>query len=176
MKNKGTKITSFLLVGVLAIWLLIAFFPLGGETQVYNSDPEQKGQTYEPKFKDEGDLMFFNESDSLLVQIDIEIADNEQDIGYGLMYRKQMDDLNGMIFLMPIEEKQSFWMKNTFIPLDILFVNSEKRIVDISKNNQALDETPVESKEIAVSILELNAGFADKYGIKIGDRIDLQRN
>lgn len=176
MKNKGTKIGGFFLIGVLAVWLLISFFPMVGETQVYNSDPEQKGQTYEPKFKDEGDLMFFNESDSLLIQMDVEIADNEQDIGYGLMYRKQMDDLCGMIFLMPTEEKQSFWMKNTFIPLDIVFVNAEKKIVDISKNNQALDETPVESKELAVSILELNAGFTDKYGIKIGDRIDLVRN
>lgn len=176
MKGKGAKIGGFLLIGVLAIWLLISFFPIGGETLVYDSDPAVETQTYEPKFRDEGDLMFYNEADSLLVQIDVEIADNEQDIGYGLMYRKQMDELRGMMFLMPTEEKQSFWMKNTFIPLDIIFVNSKKKIVSISKNNQALNESPIESEEVAISILELNAGFADKYSLKIGDRIDYIRN
>lgn len=173
MKN---RVTALILSAALAIWLLIAFFPLGGETKVYNSDPEVKKQTYIPKFIHEGDLSFYNSRDSLLVEIELEIADNEEEIGYGLMYRKEMGEKQGMIFLMDVEEKQSFWMKNTFIPLDIIFVNSKKIVVGISKNNQALDETPVESENNALYILELNAGFTDKFGIEEGDRIDFQRN
>ncbi len=176
MTPKQKKGGIVFLVAIMLVWLLIALFPIGGETQVYNSDPTSTTQTYIPKFVDEGDLMFYNEADSLLVQIDLEIADNESDIGYGLMYRKEMDELKGMIFIMPVDEVQSFWMKNTFIPLDILFLDSENKIVDISKDNQALDESPIKSKEPALLILELNAGFADKYGIKVGQRIEYIRN
>lgn len=176
MKPKIKKGGIIVLLTIMLVWLLFSLFPIGGETKVYNSDPKTTTQTYIPKFVDEGDLMFYNESDSLLVQIDLEIADNEQDIGYGLMYRKEMDELRGMIFIMSMEEIQSFWMKNTFIPLDIIFIDSDKRIVDISKENKALDESEIKSKKAALLVLELNAGFTDKYGIKEGHRIEYSKN
>lgn len=170
------KSLIFIAIALFVGWLLVSFFPFGGETRVLDSDPSNSVNTYEPKFKDEGDLKFLNNKDSIIVQIDIEIADTEEDIGYGLMYRKEMAERCAMLFLMEEEKEQSFWMKNTFIPLDFVFVNKKNEIVDIAENNKALDETPVESKIPAQFILELNAGFVEKYGLKIGDKIAYTRN
>ena len=76
-----------------------------------------------------------------------------------------------MLFIFPHEEMQSFWMRNTFIPLDILFVNANYEIVTIHRDTETTSDQSYPSTEKAQYVVEVNAGYCDKYMIKEGDRI-----
>lgn len=101
-----------------------------------------------------------------------EIAAKPVDIQVGLMFRKEMPTDRGMLFEFPGPPRtQSFWMKNTLIPLDIIFIAADGRIVNIHRNAKPGDTTSLPSLEPVTGVLELNGGVADARGIKIGDRV-----
>jgi uncharacterized protein len=102
----------------------------------------------------------------------LEVADTEPARQTGLMNRKSMPDNHGMLFVFPDEQKRAFWMKNTLIPLDILFVSSSFHVVSI-KQMKPLDETSVPSNVPARYAIELNAGAAARAGAKVGDYISI---
>jgi len=116
------------------------------------------------------------QSDNSEILIEVEIADEFQEIIKGLMFRENLDWNNGMLFVYEREKKQSFWMKNTLIPLDMLFIDADFRIIDIKENVQPCIKEPCPnytSKMPAKYVLEVNAGFAMKNEIKIGDLVIL---
>jgi uncharacterized protein len=119
----------------------------------------------EPQFKKEGELTFLKNQQKLT----IEIADNEAETTQGLMYRRSMPDSCGMVFIMPDYEPQKFWMKNTYIPLDIIFLDESKKIVTIQANTTPFSEAGVESYDKAKFVLEVNAGYCKRKGIEKGD-------
>jgi uncharacterized membrane protein (UPF0127 family) len=128
-------------------------------------------------FKKEGDLKLLKaESDSLLVTLQIEIADNEYETQTGLMYRKSMEDNHAMLFIFEDEIRRSFYMKNTEFALDIIFINMDKEIVSIQKNAQPLDYTSLPSDAPTMYVLEVNAGLSDQWGIAPGDTIEWTTN
>lgn len=131
----------------------------------------KKKDTEEYMFKKEGELVISDSTGSPRTKIDIEIADTEFDRELGLMMRKTMEENQGMLFIFPDAEPQSFWMRNTFIPLDMVFIDSSKQIITIRKNTRPLSDTDYSSTGPAQYVLEVNAGFTDKYGIKEGDKI-----
>ncbi len=105
----------------------------------------------------------------------VELALTPSEWEKGLMFRKQIPDDYGMLFVFREEGYQWFWMKNTFVPLDIIWINREKKIVYIAENCKPCLEEPCPSygEEIPVLyVLELKAGSVKKYGIKKGDRVD----
>ncbi len=125
-----------------------------------------------PAFKKEGELIFLSkDKQQEIKQIAIEIADSDGERQQGLMYRTSMEEAQGMLFIFPILEPQSFWMKNTLISLDLLFVNEEKEIVTIQKYAQPKSESSLPSTKPAKYVVEVNAGFCDRYGIKEGDTV-----
>jgi uncharacterized membrane protein (UPF0127 family) len=83
-----------------------------------------------------------------------------------------MPESAGMLFIFPQEEVRSFWMKNTYIPLDIIFVDASREIVTIQSNTQPLSTEPVPSYKPAKYVIEVNAGFTSKHNIKEGDRVE----
>lgn len=101
-----------------------------------------------------------------------EVAADDDTRQLGLMHRKSMPDDRGMIFVFGYEEILRFWMKNTLIPLDIVYLNRDGKVVAI-RQMQPLDETGIGSKDPAQYAIELNAGQADKSGVKEGDIIRL---
>lgn len=102
----------------------------------------------------------------------LEVAKDAVDIQIGLMYRKHMPDDHGMIFLMGKPAKEvSFWMKNTLIPLDMLFVDDAGRIAHIHPNAIPQDLTAIPSRVPVVAVIELNGGMAAKRGISVGDKV-----
>ncbi len=107
------------------------------------------------------------------VPVTVEVADEAPEWERGLMFRKELPEMSGMIFLYFGEHPISMWMKNTYIPLDMLFFNKEGVIVHIAKNRQPLDETFIPSVKPVIGVLEVNGGFADKHQINIGDKINL---
>lgn len=108
------------------------------------------------------------------VPIKAEIADSEEERRLGLMNRTELADGKGMWFIFEDSSPRSFWMKNTLIPLDIIFFNSEKEVVKIIENMLPCKEDPCPSYSSvapAMYALELPAGFVQEYSIKPGDRI-----
>lgn len=102
----------------------------------------------------------------------VEIAKTSHQMEIGLKYRDSMPQDHGMIFVYPRDQVLSFWMQNTRIPLDILFVNSDQTLVSI-RSMKPFDETAVPSEEKARWAIELNAGMAAKLGLKKGDKISV---
>lgn len=106
-------------------------------------------------------------------KLEVEIADKQMDIKIGLMFRKSMPDDHGMFFQLGRDDPHTanFWMKETYIPLDIIFVAKDGRIVNIHRNAKPLDLTPIPSLEPVTGVIEVNAGIADALGIAVGDKV-----
>jgi uncharacterized membrane protein (UPF0127 family) len=103
------------------------------------------------------------------VPFDIELAQTASERARGLMYRESMPTDAGMLFVYEKPAPVSFWMKNTLIPLDMIFTDQRGVIVSIHKNAIPHDETPIFGGEAVFSVLELNAGVSLAKNIKIGD-------
>lgn len=127
-------------------------------------------------FKKQGEVNFQDSAKKLIKQIDVEIAETEETRHLGLMYRENMQEQQGMLFIFPNEEFQSFYMKNTVIPLDIIFINAKKQIVKIHKMTEPYSEKSLPSGKPSLYVVEVNGGFTGKYNIKEGDYIDWRRN
>ncbi|WP_163517521.1 DUF192 domain-containing protein [Gelidibacter japonicus] len=124
------------------------------------------------EFKKEAELVLKNANDSIIKKLDIEIADDEYKTQTGLMYRDQMGELQGMLFVFPDEDFRSFYMKNTNIPLDIIYIDADKKIVSFQKNAQPNNETSLPSNAPAKYVLEINAGLADEWQLEVGDKME----
>ena len=125
-----------------------------------------------PVFRKDGELRFLNKkTNKVITTIDIEVADDDAEREQGLMYRDTMAENAGMLFLMDTEEPQNFWMKNTIISLDIVYADSERRIVSISKNCKPYSLDQIPSVKPALYVVEVNAGFTTQHGITDGDII-----
>jgi uncharacterized protein len=108
------------------------------------------------------------------VQVRVEVADDLAEQAKGLMDRTALGENRGMLFVYPEEREFSFWMKNTLIPLSIAFIDSKRRIIDIQDMKPLDDEPPhYVSAEPAQYALEVNRGFFEQRGVKIGDRVEL---
>jgi uncharacterized protein len=99
----------------------------------------------------------------------IELALTPQEQEQGLMYRQSLAADAGMLFLFPETRTAIFWMKNTLIPLDMLFIAGDGRIADIHERAVPLSEAMIPSKQPVRAVLELNGGTVARLGIKLGD-------
>ena len=108
------------------------------------------------------------------VGVRVEVADDLAEQAKGLMDRTTLGENRGMLFVYPEERELSFWMKNTLIPLSIAFIDSERRIIDIQDMKPLDDEPPhYVSAEPAQYALEVNQGFFERRGVKVGDSVEL---
>ncbi len=104
----------------------------------------------------------------------IDVADTQEKIYHGLMGRTHIEDNYGLLFdvsIAPKDAQIAFWMKDTLIPLDMLFMDEGGIIYFIHKNAQPNDVTPIIPPKRPRAVLEINAGQTDKYGINIGDML-----
>lgn len=112
------------------------------------------------------------------ISIVVELASTQQEIIRGLMFRKHLDENQGMLFLFDSEQPLGFWMKNTLISLDIIFINQDLKIVSFHTRVPPCrrDPCPVyKSGKPAKYVVEVNAGFVEKYDIFTGDRVEIKR-
>jgi uncharacterized protein len=105
-------------------------------------------------------------------KFEVEVVATPETRAQGLMYRKALAANAGMLFIYPDEKPVSFWMKNTLIPLDMLFLKSDGQIAHIAHNAVPLDETPIDSGAAVKAVLEVKGGTAAALGIKEGDRVE----
>lgn len=128
-------------------------------------------------FKKEGELQLKKAvTDSLLATLDIEIADDEYQTQTGLMYRSSMDTHQGMLFIFPNLDYRSFYMKNTEIGLDIIYIAEDSTVVSIQKKAKPMDLTSLPSEGPAMYVLEVNAGLSDVWTLDKGDRIEFTKD
>ena len=126
------------------------------------------------EFTKEGSLEIIKDS-TTTIHLDIEVADNEYKRQTGLMYRTLLDEKQSTLFIFEDEKPRYFYMKNTYIPLDIVFINADKKIVSVVENAKATDETSLPSNAPTQYVLEVNAGLFKKWGLEIGDQIKFDR-
>jgi uncharacterized protein len=101
----------------------------------------------------------------------VEIADTEPAREKGLMFRKSLPEGQGMLFDFHSEQDVSFWMKNTYIPLDMIFIQGNGRILRIAENTTPLSTAIIPSGGPVRAVLEVIGGTAQKLGIEPGDRV-----
>ncbi|MDR1743758.1 MAG: DUF192 domain-containing protein [Dysgonamonadaceae bacterium] len=162
------------------LWIILAIALLGvglyfvlSRAEKAKTDEIGQAQALDITFNKQGELFFIaSQKGDTLATIEIEIADNEQSRAQGLMYRKSIPENAGMLFIQDEEDIQSFWMKNTFIPLDMIFANANKNIVTIQTNTTPLQEWSYSSSAPALYVIEVNAGYCAAKGIKTGDTFD----
>jgi len=172
--KKKMTVKTYLLIVLLLFGASMVFMQCGSKKKSRKIDV--KTPKSEPAFKKEGELAFISSSseDTLRI-INIEIADRDRDRMVGMMFRSKMEYDKGMLFIFDREEQQSFWMKNTKISLDIMYVNSDFEIVTIYKHTQPYSESPIPSFKPAKYVIETAAGFCNEFGIKEGQRIKFKR-
>ncbi len=102
------------------------------------------------------------------------VADTIGERAQGLMGVEKLGENESMLFIFPHSEQRRMWMENTLIPLDMLFVSNEKEIFNFSENTVPLSRDLIHSVGPAMYVVEVNAGFVKKHGIKRGDRIEFE--
>lgn len=105
------------------------------------------------------------------VDFKVEIADTEPERQHGLMYRTSLPPQYGMLFIFERPGERSFWMHNTYIPLDIIYIGADGKIVSIV-HGKPFDDTPLASNGAALGVLELYDGEAARLGVAVGDKVE----
>jgi uncharacterized membrane protein (UPF0127 family) len=101
----------------------------------------------------------------------VEIADEPRERALGLMYRRSLPADRGMLFDFGADGPQSFWMRNTYVPLDMLFIRGDGTIDSIAERTTPLSERSIRSQGPVRYVLEINAGLSDALGIEPGDTV-----
>ncbi|MEO1261356.1 MAG: DUF192 domain-containing protein [Bacteroidota bacterium] len=183
-RNYRQMIISTLIILAVVAFVLPDLMPLftgGSRGNASSSNPTIPTTTNpaaampEPSFTKEGELSIISSaSGEVIHHLDIEKAENDEERALGMMFRRSMPDSRGMLFLFDEARPQSFWMKNTFIPLDIIYIDENKKITTIYANTTPHSETSLPSKGNAQFVLEVRGGFCQDYGVKVGDSVDWQ--
>ena len=138
-------------------------------------DEEAAPERLNTEFEPEGILDFHRPDSSLVTRIVIELAESDAEQAQGLMYRRSLPDRGGMLFVDEAPSMQSFWMRNTPLPLDILFIDERGEIVNIVRRTTPYSDDRIESTDSAQYVLEVRAGFTDRYGITDSMRVQWER-
>ena len=157
-------------LATLSLFLSLSF------TSCDNQDKKEESIETPPiTFTKEGELYLIKASGDTIQKLDIEFAESDYEHQTGLMYRESMEDHQGMLFLYETERVRSFYMKNTYIPLDIIYYEADSTLVSIQKNATPRDETPLPSEGAAQFILEINGGLSDDWGLEPDDKMSYIR-
>jgi uncharacterized membrane protein (UPF0127 family) len=132
-------------------WLIILAFPVA-------SDP----LAVEP-------LQIVTASGTHVLRVEVARTAEEQE--KGLMFRRSLPKDGGMLFNAQSEQEISMWMKNTYIPLDMIFVSEKGRVISVAHDAKPMSETIISSGAPAYAVIELNAGTAKKLSIRVGDLV-----
>jgi uncharacterized protein len=170
-RNNYRKALTIVVIITLIIIAVVGMF-LYTKVNTSNRISKELSKPYEPAFIKNGRLIFFNKDNKDTTKaIDIEIADNDAKRAQGLMWRRSMSENTGMLFIFEDEKPLNFWMKNTVISLDIIYVNESMDIITIYDNTVPLSEMLIPSEKPAKYVVEVNAGFCYRHKVQSGDKI-----
>lgn len=176
IRRNGGLIVAILLVVFVGVFFAEYLFTGSNKGSTEETKSTEETTSLEPQFLEEGQLWFLNAKGDTITQVAIEVADNEGETTQGLMFRKKMELQQAMLFVFPDEAPRSFWMKNTHISLDIIYVAADGSIVSSQNYATPYAETSLPSEKPAKYVVEVNAGFWDKYKLQKGDKVVFKRN
>ena len=134
-------------------------------------DTPNDSESGEPNFQKEGTLTFYQPGGDTLKTIAIEIADTNAERQRGLMRRRSMGYNRGMLFIFEEVDDSGMWMKNTPLPLDIVFVAPDSQIINIVRRTTPFSEKNIDPAAPKKFVVEVRAGFASRYGLTDSTRI-----
>ena len=168
VKEKSRKVLYILIVIFVEV-VIVSYF---SNDKIEKRKSIEFLNSAEPPFIKNGQLTFIaKNSIDTIKGIDIEVSDNDSKRTQGMMWRRSMSDSIGMLFMFEKESRLNFWMKNTYIPLDIIFINRSLEIVAIRTNAAILNEKSISSIKPAQYVVEVIAGFCNNHKIRNGDKI-----
>lgn len=144
-------------------------------TLIFNiaNNPSNESSFSTPNNQEENQSKSIKLSFENNTQIDVELALTIEEQSRGLMNRKKLDKHKGMLFIYQQEQPLSFWMKNTYIPLDIIFLDKNKTILNIAENATPEQTSPTfNSTGNAMYVVEVNGGFTKTNNIKVGSQVN----
>lgn len=164
---KKYGIAAVLLVPILTLCGLAGIFSVA-ETENITPEANRELRPIGPR------AVIRNESAPGAAVVTAEIADSAEERATGLMGRESLGENEGMLFIFPETQQVSFWMKNTLIPLDIIFIKEDFTIDSIAKNTKPLQTDELYDSQGEVKyVLEVNAGFSDENSYSIGDKLEI---
>jgi len=172
--SKKVNLSKYIITAFVAVCLVSFGIMFSGKSQADNEERRTANQpalVIPESAQFETEQITVKKADGEILYFDVEVAVTPTQQARGLMYRKQMDEDSGMLFLFDYASKRSFWMKNTLIPLDLVFLHHDGIVHHIHHNAKPQDLTSITSKHPAKAVLELNGGTSDKMGIKEGDQV-----
>lgn len=101
------------------------------------------------------------------------VADDDRSRTRGLMFVREMPADRGMLFIFQVPQPAAFWMKDTYLSLDLIFIDPQGRVLNIARDARPLSLTPLRSDGPVIAVLELAAGTANRIGLEPGDRIEI---
>ena len=159
-------------LGLMLLALIGLILPSVGSWFPSESDSRQPKsaeiQSLEPQFTEEGVGAFVDQNGDTVASFRLELAETAAETAQGMMYRRSVPEGTGMLFIMAEERPQSFWMRNTYVPLDIIYLNADGAVVSIQANAQPMNDMPLPSEGPAKYVLEIAGGGSAQYGIKTG--------
>jgi len=169
IKNRSYLKVMLYFIALLFIIAIIWFVPyLGRDSGVTEIlEPEET-----PQFRKDSELTFYDQEGNLVTTIEIEIANSVASRTQGLMFRPVMEQNRGMLFIFDRTHNIEMWMRNTHIPLDMIFVRIDRTIAHIDTYTVPFTDDPIASPEPVLYVIEVNAGFVERYGIQQGYTVD----
>lgn len=157
--------------------ILLGLLLLGGLSIGCKEKPERREvKTPAIEFKKEAEIYLTRPSGDTIQQLEVELADDEYQRETGLMYRESLEESQGMLFIFEEEKERGFYMKNTYIPLDLIFLDGNNKIVSIQENAEPHSEKTIPSEASAQYVLEINAGLVNEWNLQVGDSLILNRD
>jgi len=162
MMNRQHKFASWLLLCLATLWL-------GSVTAEITNDVAGDADRLNQIF--ERSTLKIATPDARVHSFNIWVANDDQHRQLGLMYVRKLDDNAGMLFVYPAPFKISMWMKNTFISLDMVFVNAKGKVVQIAERTTPQSLKTVSANTDVIGVIELNAGTAERLHIRPGSQV-----
>lgn len=150
---------------------LLPLLTLLGLLLVIGCGDEPPAPSESPRFRADGVLEFLRPDGSRITAIAVEIAEGDSAQARGLMQRRSLPERGGMLFIDDAPEMKRFWMKNTYLPLDIVFVAADSEVVNIAERARPLSEAFIRSTAPAQYVVEVRGGFAEQHGLTDSTRI-----
>ncbi len=160
------------LAGLNGVYLLLALLVFVGCRSQNDDLPTIRSDV---SFRTDGTLSFLTPSGDTLTTIDIEIAETDEARARGLMGRRSLPARSGMFFIMDDVDTTGFWMRNTPLPLDIIFVAPDSQIINVAKRTTPYSDAVIQPLAPKAYVVEVRAGFTDRAGVTDSMRITWNR-
>lgn len=159
----------FHLPAIYLVSFLAALALQAGAISAQENIPDNSGSAAAQELLEMSPLVIFSGANTH--SFTVELADEPDERRQGLMFRRSMEADHGMLFLHDRPQRAAMWMKNTYISLDILFIQQDGVIVNIARDTEPGSLSQIASKGRVIGVLELNAGTSERLGIKPGDQV-----